>query len=213
MRSFLLARDLVGASRVAGLFISPTVLRLVADLRQPIHVDLRDTVTPTEIAFGASMLNFFDIPIEIESGAHRTAFTIPRVLLDQPTPAPDRHVAAICIAQCEALLDQRHRFTGTAAQVRHILLRDPTAMPPLGAVARELGLSERTLHRRLSEDHTTFRDLRQSIRATLSDELLTQGLTVEMVARRLGYADTAAFSHAYHRWRGHPPSRRPGNRT
>ena len=34
------------------------------------------------------------------------------------------------------------------------------------------------------------------------------GFTVEETAGRLGYSETAAFSRAYSRWNGHPPSRR-----
>jgi AraC-like DNA-binding protein len=42
---------------------------------------------------------------------------------------------------------------------------------------------------------------------TLAIELLSHaGLTVEEVAVRLGYADTASFTHAFTRWRGNPPS-------
>jgi AraC-like DNA-binding protein len=43
------------------------------------------------------------------------------------------------------------------------------------------------------------------VRATLAIELLSQvGLTVEQVARRLGYAETAAFDNAFSRWYGAP---------
>ena len=45
-------------------------------------------------------------------------------------------------------------------------------------------------------------------RATLAAELLDSGFTVEETAGRLGYSETAAFSRAYSRWNGHPPSRR-----
>ncbi|MGY2063362.1 helix-turn-helix transcriptional regulator, partial [Nocardia gipuzkoensis] len=133
---------------------------------------------------------------------------IPHRFLDQPTPAPDPHTAALCVQHCAELLDDRCRFTGTAALVRQLLLRDPAAMPSQAVLARELGFSERTLHRRLAAEHTTFRELLGQIRQLLAEELLAQGLTVEAVGRRLGYSDTAAFSHAYRRWRGYPPGRR-----
>jgi AraC-like DNA-binding protein len=45
------------------------------------------------------------------------------------------------------------------------------------------------------------------VRATLAAELLSHvGLTVEQVARRLGYAETAAFNHAFARWYGLAPN-------
>ncbi|GAB4587547.1 helix-turn-helix domain-containing protein [Nocardia sp. IFM 10818] len=75
------------------------------------------------------------------------------------------------------------------------------------AVARGNSIG-RTLHRRLAEEHTNFRALVDRIRQELAAELLDLGLTVEAVSRRLGYADTAALTHAHHRWHGHPPTRR-----
>ncbi|WP_371859775.1 helix-turn-helix domain-containing protein [Nocardia uniformis] len=77
----------------------------------------------------------------------------------------------------------------------------------MAAAARALDISERTLHRRLADEHTTFRAIVNEVRETLAVELLAEGLTVETVARHLGYADAAAFTHAYRRWRGKPPGR------
>ena len=83
-------------------------------------------------------------------------------------------------------------------------------MPSMGQVARELAVAERTLHRQLAAEHTSFRALVDEVRETLAVELLGNNLTVEEVARRLGYSETAAFTHAFKRWRGHPPSRLHG---
>ena len=65
----------------------------------------------------------------------------------------------------------------------------------------------RTLRRRLEEEDTSFRAITNDVRATLATGLLAQvGLTVEQVARRLGYAETAAFNHAFSRWFGVAPN-------
>ena len=47
----------------------------------------------------------------------------------------------------------------------------------------------------------------EEIRDTIASELLTGGLSVQQVASRLGYSETASFTHAYTRWHGFPPSR------
>jgi AraC-like DNA-binding protein len=43
---------------------------------------------------------------------------------------------------------------------------------------------------------------------TLASALLESGLTVEETARQLGYSETAAFTRAFIRWSGAPPSKR-----
>ncbi|UGT44866.1 AraC family transcriptional regulator ligand-binding domain-containing protein [Nocardia yamanashiensis] len=211
VRSFLLVRDLVAGFRIASLLLSPTVRELMAAMDRPIHLELTDTTMLDEYALIAqALVEPYGIAITVDFAAPRNAFTIPRSLLDQPTPAPDPQTSALCVRQCEELLDERRRFTGLAARIRHLVLRDPVTMSALPAVARELGLSERTLHRRLAAERTTFRTVLNQVRELLAGELLDQGLTVEAVGRRLGNSDTAAFTHAYRRWHGHPPSRRPG---
>jgi len=85
-------------------------------------------------------------------------------------------------------------------------VRNPSQMPPMATVAREYAVAERTLHRRLAAANTSYRALVDEIRETLAVELLGNNLTVEEVARHLGYSETAAFTHAFTRWRGHPPS-------
>lgn len=209
IRPFLLTRDLIAGFRIASLLLAPEAPGAAATLNHPIRIQLRDPAVPDYLARAQQLLAPFGLSVTLEFDSPRNAFTIPRELLDQPTPAPDPTTAALCLAQCEHLLDQRIRHTGTAAQVRHLLLRTPAAMPQLPQIAATLNISTRTLHRRLTADHTTFRTLRDHIRETLATQLLSEGLTVESVARHLGYSDTAAFSHAYHRWTGHPPSRRP----
>jgi AraC-like DNA-binding protein len=74
-------------------------------------------------------------------------------------------------------------------------------------VAQELHVDPRTLRRHLETEGTSFRGLVTEVRVTLALELLSNtGLTVDEVATRLGYSETASFSHAFKRWRGVPPS-------
>ncbi|MFC7571361.1 helix-turn-helix transcriptional regulator [Klenkia terrae] len=75
-------------------------------------------------------------------------------------------------------------------------------------VAAELHVSVRTLRRMLEDDGTTFRAIVEQTREHLAEELLvTAGLSVEQVARRLGYTDASTFVHAFRRWKGISPGR------
>lgn len=202
---FLLVRDLVAAFRVASLLLSPALLARIGDPEYPVRMQL--ATAESSRSDPHALLASFGLSVHLEFGAPRTAFTVPGEFLDRPLPAPDPQTAARCVRQCEQLLDERVRFTGVAAQIRHRLLSDPAEMPSFADLAKELGLSEPALHRRLVDAHTTYRGLLDQVRQLLAVELLAEGLSVEAVARQLGYSDTAAFSQAYHRSRGHPHSR------
>jgi AraC-like DNA-binding protein len=137
----------------------------------------------------------------------RTAFIFPLDWLDRPLPAADPATAELCARQCDELLDRRLHRRGIAASVRSQLVRRPADMPSMRDAAAELNLDERTLHRRLTSEGTSFRKLEAEVREALAVELLSRnGLTVEEVARRLGYSEVAAFSRAFKRWTGTPPS-------
>jgi AraC-like DNA-binding protein len=141
------------------------------------------------------------------TASDRTAFIFPVDWLDRPLPAADPATAELCARQCDELLDRRLRRRGIAASVRSQLVRRPADMPSMREAAAELHLDERTLHRRLASEGTSFRKLEAEVREALAVELLSRnGLTVEEVARRLGYSEVAAFSRAFKRWTGTPPS-------
>ena len=74
------------------------------------------------------------------------------------------------------------------------------------AVAERLGLSERTLHRRLASEGQAFQQLNEQIKQRLAERLLSDShLDISSIAQRLGYAEAASFSRAFSRWTGYPP--------
>lgn len=88
-------------------------------------------------------------------------------------------------------------------------LRDrlPGSKPQLAEVAQELGLSERTLARRLAEQGTSFRQILQMTQADLAVELLNSSpLTLAQVAIETGFTEQSTFSRAFKRWVGRAPS-------
>jgi AraC-like DNA-binding protein len=88
-------------------------------------------------------------------------------------------------------------------------LRDllPMGKVDAGGVARTLGLSKRSLHRRLAELGRRYQTVLDDFRASEAERLLAAGrLSTAEIALSLGYADQTAFSRAFRRWRGLPPS-------
>jgi AraC-like DNA-binding protein len=78
--------------------------------------------------------------------------------------------------------------------------------PRLGAVARALAMSERTLHRRLAAEGTSFAALVSAARRARAARLLGDPrLSCSEVAVLLGYAEPAAFFRAFRRWTGLTP--------
>lgn len=69
-----------------------------------------------------------------------------------------------------------------------------------------LGVSVRTIQRRLAKDRTTYRNVLERTRAAMAGELLeTTDATIKELAAQLGYVDQGNFTRAFRRWAGVSP--------
>jgi AraC-like DNA-binding protein len=74
-------------------------------------------------------------------------------------------------------------------------------------IARTLGMSERTLARKLSDEGLNFSEILQRLRQDLAVRYLDdRKLHVSKIAWLLGFRDVSAFTHAFKRWTGRTPS-------
>lgn len=71
--------------------------------------------------------------------------------------------------------------------------------------AKLLKLSPRTFQRRLKEENTNFRRLKDNLMFSASVELIEQGMSFTHIASQLGYSDIAHFSRAFKRISGLTP--------
>ncbi|SFV13813.1 AraC-type DNA-binding protein [Methylobacterium sp. 174MFSha1.1] len=95
-----------------------------------------------------------------------------------------------------------------AACVVHLIeLGLDEARPSIDDIARRLGLSRRTLQRRLDEAGTGFADLRRGAMLRRAEASLSaESYAIGRIALELGYSDAAHFSRAFLEWTGATPS-------
>lgn len=74
-------------------------------------------------------------------------------------------------------------------------------------VAQDLGLSKRTLQRRLQQQGENFAQLRDSLRFHYAIKfLIDQHMSVDAVSKALDFSDRTSFTNAFKRWTGLSPS-------
>jgi AraC-like DNA-binding protein len=146
----------------------------------------------------------FGSPVGYGFAADRIGY--PNTYLDRPRPQVDPAALLLCESQCREMIARRRARVGTVGVVRELLSRASGAMPSMETVASDLNMSVRTLHRGLAAEGTTFRAVDESVRLDRATMLLlTDGGSVDHIARELGYATTPAFVRAFKRWKGTPP--------
>jgi AraC-like DNA-binding protein len=99
--------------------------------------------------------------------------------------------------------------TGIVRELQHAL-RDRVIGGRCSAddLAGALSIHRRTLNRCLQREGTTFRAVLDRVRFDAARDLLRdERHEIEDVARALGYAEPSAFTRAFRRWAGVPPSR------
>lgn len=83
----------------------------------------------------------------------------------------------------------------------------PSGSPAMDDVARRLGMSARTLQRRLGDVDTTFQKFVERTRADLATHLLKEtGHPLAEIAFLLGFSEQSAFQRAFKRWHGLTPA-------
>jgi len=76
----------------------------------------------------------------------------------------------------------------------------------LHSTADALGMSPRTLERRLTEHGESYQDLVESVRRERALQLLEEGRTIEETAALTGYTERSSFHRAFIRWFGRTPA-------
>jgi AraC-like DNA-binding protein len=138
----------------------------------------------------------------VKFSAPRTQFAIHRSVFDQALRRPDPSLFGYLERHATALQQQLRQTDTITDRVRqHLIESVRDGEPEQRDIARKLGLSERTLQRRLRSEETSFATLLDSVRNELAVMYLDDPqLAIFEVAYLLGFSDPSAFNRAFRRW-------------
>lgn len=150
---------------------------------------------------------YFDC--EIRYGAPHNAMVLEATDLDLPFPGHNPELLDMLTPSLAAALGELQARSSIQAQVKVVVKRGlASGRPDIAQVAHELGMSERTLQRRIADEGATFRDLLMGARQELGRQLLADPATgIDEIAYLLGYQDNSSFYRAFRDWEGVTPNR------
>jgi AraC-like DNA-binding protein len=169
--------------------------------RRPHHVTVRHEAPHDEGVYG----RYLQCPVSFDADATEILYD-PSVLDDRP-PLTNRVTLARLRDACEQLIGSNGPNDTVVGDVRSALMEQSGRFPSMEQVAMDLGLTTRTLRRRLAEEGRTFSSILDEVRRDLAVSYLAQrDFSIADIASLLGFDDATNFRRAFRRWTGRTPS-------
>ncbi|MEZ5238264.1 MAG: helix-turn-helix domain-containing protein [Microthrixaceae bacterium] len=144
---------------------------------------------------------------QVRFSAARDALCFGNEVLERRPALADEGLSSYLLAELEQLhwsASERSLVLDVRSAVTDAL---PDGQPSKSQIARRLGMSERTLHRRLAEHGESFQELATRVRREAAESLLSNPQhSLAEVAFLTGFSDQSAFTRAFGRWTGVTPA-------
>lgn len=140
-------------------------------------------------------------------GADTNQIRFPAALLDLALPV-EANPAVADVRQLTRSIVTKRRETPVVDRLSQMVLRDlNTCAIEQERFAREMGMSSRTLRRKLTEQGSSFQQVLDEcrMRQAVFEFRVRPDLSIAQIALRLGYAEHSNFTRAFHRWSGISP--------
>ena len=147
----------------------------------------------------------FRCPVRYNS--ERNVMHLNRDYVELPLVTANQVTVKLAEQLCRDALFRQRDCSGIIGNVRRILLQTPGRFPSMEMVAAALGLSVRSLRRRLKEDGTSYQELFDEIRMSLAIGYLRESnMPGEDLAALVGFSEYRNFRRAFNRWTGKSPA-------
>ena len=195
----------------------PALYRFVVEMQIGIHISLmRDIMgpgfAPSEIRLAYPQASNFCLPPDqigcpVRFNQPNNQIVFKAQWLDRSADLGNKTTYPTIVALCDDLLGDLRLRVGVAGKVRAVLLGDIANPPSFEAIAKLLGVNDRSLRRQLRQQGFSFRGLRDELRTQIALRYLrNKTLANEDIALALGFSDAANFRRAFHRWTNMAPS-------
>lgn len=144
---------------------------------------------------------FLECPCLFEQPAHELHY--PASILEQAPELGNRLTRAMLEETCDRLIGQAKMTSGIAGEVYQLLMLAPNRFPSMQAIALQMGMTERTLRRRLNDEARSYADIVDDVRRSLALEYLrTTRMSADDIAWKVGFSDSSNLRRAIKRWTG-----------
>lgn len=156
-------------------------------------------------SYAAAYERLFGCPVEFDARVMEWHFDA--AVLRVPCPNANPITAGLCTQFCERMLMSLPDESDLSRRIRTLCLNSRGEFPNADEAAARLGLSVRTLHRRLADQGQHYQLIVNDVRRSLAIEFLENtSLSVEEIAGRVGFSEASNFRKAFRKWTGQAPA-------
>lgn len=175
-------------------------VQLLGDAAPPLAVRFRGEPPADPAGYDAA----FGVPVSFASPIDEVVLRAE--LFDRPMPMANEAMHAYFQRHADAALARLGPASSLPDRVRAFVAdRLPDGGATLAAAAASLGMSARTLQRRLRAEGTSFEDLLDAVRRARAMVYLDAHVSIGEAAYLLGYAEPSVFHRAFKRWTAMSP--------
>ncbi|MDQ2078409.1 AraC family transcriptional regulator [Marinimicrobium sp. ABcell2] len=144
-------------------------------------------------------------PVHFESKATELEFS--NATLNTAIPYADEILLSTLLQYADSQLDALNATDSWSKKVRSVACHPGMSMDlDISTVARNLGVSPRTLQQRLKSEGVSFQDIMREVKLEMAKDYLANGsMPLSEIALLLGYSEQSAFNHAFKGWTGLTP--------
>jgi len=146
-------------------------------------------------------------PGQVYFNATQAGFSFDAQYLAMPLRRDEAALRAMLQRALPLTVLQYRRDRLLVQRVRELLRQRGAELSTADALARELNISTRTLHRQLQDEGASLQDLKDQTRRDLAVDLLRRsGKSVKQIAHAAGFGNEKSFARAFKAWTGQSPS-------
>ena len=172
--------------------------RELRPLRVEFHHSRNTHLAEVNAAFGCN----------VQFGCRHNCIQFKRSDLELPLLTADHELYSILVEHCEIVLKRKTRNVSSLVVdvERAITDRLSAGQVTQHTIAKSLGMSPRTLARKLASEETTFFRTVDDLRQSLAEGYLRYSdIALVEIAFLLGYSGLSSFNDAFKRWTGRTP--------
>lgn len=148
--------------------------------------------------------DYFQCPVHFSSSY--TGIVFDKNLLQKPIVGFNPELLKLLMGYADMIVDKKQKGADSDMITRFILQQLPVKVPTVVEAAEYLGISQRTLQRKIKERGTSFKSMIEDVRKEYAfNYLLQSNYKMSYIAQVLGYAEQSVFHRAFKRWTGLTP--------